>query len=200
MKTLDFAKKGSAKWAKKATIENINLPLYTLGAVSELESSLAGKTEKMSEGVFLAKLRHIKNYLEVCCLNSEPTDFKCYGWSIAKDYAGKVEAEVDHNSASWEEMPAGVQTSQLLLAQMDCPKPTKGTASAKGVSDKEKEGPQHPKAKCPTFNTCKSKDTCDYEMINSGKKCILKHECNWCKTNLKQTWKHQEWNCQNKTK
>ena len=43
MKILDFAKKGSTKWAKKATIDSINLPLFTLGAVSELESSLSGR-------------------------------------------------------------------------------------------------------------------------------------------------------------
>ena len=132
MKTLDFAKKGSAKWAKKVTVESINLPLYTLGAISELESSLSGRTEKMSEGVFLAKIRHIKNFLDVCCLNSEPTDFKGYGWSIAKDYAIKVEGEVDQNLTSWEELPAGVLTSQLLLAQMDCPKFIQDSSSFKG--------------------------------------------------------------------
>ena len=64
MKTLDFAKKGSAKWAKKVTVESINLPLYTLGAISELESSLSGRTEKLSEGAFMAKLRHINYFVD----------------------------------------------------------------------------------------------------------------------------------------
>ena len=200
VKTLDFAKKGSAKWAKKVTVESINLPLYTLGAVSELESSLSGRTEKLSEGAFLAKLRHIKNFLDVCCLNSEPTDFKGYGWSIAKDYAIKVEGEVDQNLTSWEELPGGVLTSQLLLAQMDCPKPSKTTAPLKVASGihKEKEAPPVARARCPSFNSCKSKDKCEYEVSNPDKKCQFKHECSWCKTNLKQTWRHQEWNCQNK--
>ena len=200
MKTIEFAKKGSAKWAKKVTVDSINLPLFTLGAISELESSLSGRTEKLSDDVFLAKLCHIKNYLDVCCLNSEPTDFKGYGWSIAKDYALKVEGEVEQNITSWEEMPGGVQTSQLLLAQMDCPKPSKPAAPTKGASGtyKEKEGPQVAKARCPSFNSCKSKDKCEYEVSNPDKKCLFKHECNWCKNNLKQSWRHQEWNCQNK--
>ena len=81
---IDFAKKGSANWAKKVTPENVNLPAYTFGAISELVSSMSGRSSKMSDGEFLAKLRHIKHVLDICCLNSEPSDFKGYGWTIAK--------------------------------------------------------------------------------------------------------------------
>ena len=99
-KTLDFAKQCTAKWAKKATSDRINLPLYVFGSISELESSLSGRSSPIPAADFLAKLRHIKNYLEVCCLNSEPTDFKIYGWTIAKDYALKVESGVEQNLKS----------------------------------------------------------------------------------------------------
>ena len=197
VKPIDFAKKGSAKWAKKETAESINLPLFTFGAISELESSLSGRTEPLPEGVFLAKLRHIKNFLDVCCLNSEPTDFKGYGWTIAKDYALKVEGEVEQQHVTWEEMPAGVQTSQLVLAQMNCPKPAKSTFKG-GQGNKQEDKPVPIKAKCTTYNTCKSEDKCEYELSHPDKKCILKHECSWCRTNLKQSWKHQEWNCKRK--
>ena len=198
MKTLDFAKKGSAKWAKKANIESINLPLFTLGAISELESSLSGRTESLSEGDFLAKLQHIKNYLDVCCLNSEPTDFKGYGWSIAKDYAMKVEEVVEQNLTTWEAMPGGVQTSQLLLAQMDCPKPSKTAPKVGSGISKEKEVTPATKPRCPTYNSCKTDDKCEYEVSNPDKKCLFKHDCNWCKKNLRQSWNHQEWNCKKK--
>ena len=196
-KLIDYAKKGSAKWAKKETSESINLPLFTFGAISELESSLSGRTEPLPEGVFLAKLRHIKNFLDVCCLNSEPTDFKGYGWTIAKDYALKVEGEVEQQHVNWEEMPAGVQTSQLLLAQMNCPKPAKSAPKGGLVNNKQEDKPVA-KARCTTYNTCKTEDKCEYELSHPDKKCILKHECNWCKTNTKQSWKHQEWNCKRK--
>ena len=76
-------------------MNNINLPLYAWGAVSEVESSLSGRTEAMPEGVLLGKLRHLKNVLEVCCLNSSSTDFTAYGWTLARDYAVKVENEVE---------------------------------------------------------------------------------------------------------
>ena len=185
-------------WAKKATIESINLPLFTLGAISELESSLSGRTESLSEGDFLAKLRHIKNYLDVCCLNSEPTDFKGYGWSIAKDYAMKVEEVVEQNLTTWEAMPGGVQTSQLLLAQMDCPKPSKTAPKVGSGISKEKEVTPATKPRCPTYNSCKTDDKCEYEVSNPDKKCLFKHDCNWCKKNLRQSWNHQEWNCKKK--
>ena len=195
-KTMDFAKKCSAKWAKKTTLENVNLPLFTFGAIGELESSLSGRTEPLAEGELLAKLRHIKNYLEVCCLNSEQTDFKGYGWTIAKDYALKVEGEVDQNITTWVEMSGGVQTSQLVLAQMDFPRPNSfqkkaatGVGETKGTITKDR---------CRTYNTCKTDDKCDYEVSHPDKKCLLKHECTWCKTNLRQSFKHQEWNCKKK--
>ena len=202
MKILDFAKNGSTKWAKKVTIETINLPLFTLGAVSELESSLSGRTEQFPEGVFLAKLRHIRNYLDVCCLNSDSSDFKGYGWSIAKDYALKVEGEVEQRLTSWEDMSGGVQTNQLVLAQMDCPKPTASKPAQKGgiagTGNKEKEALAAAKPRCPTYNSCKTDDKCEYEVSNPEKKCLFKHECNWCKKHLRQTWNHQEWNCKKK--
>ena len=194
-KPIDFAKKCSAKWAKKVTAETVNLPLFTFGAVSELESSLSGRSESLSDGDFLAKLRHIKNFLEVCCLNSESTDFRGYGWSIAKDYALKVESEVEQNITAWSDMSGGVQTSQLLLAQMDCPRPAK--TIVKPNNDKDIRGTEK-KERCRSYNTCKTIDKCDYELSHPDKTCILKHECSWCKTNLKQSWKHQEWNCKKK--
>ena len=170
--------------------------------MSELESSLSGRTEQFPEGVFLAKLRHIRNYLDVCCLNSDSSDFKGYGWSIAKDYALKVEGEVEQRLTSWEDMSGGVQTNQLVLAQMDCPKPTASKPAQKGgiggTGNKEKEALAAAKPRCPTYNSCKTDDKCEYEVSNPEKKCLFKHECNWCKKHLRQTWNHQEWNCKKK--
>ena len=47
-KILDHSKKCPTRWAKQATMSNINLPLYTWGAVSELESSISGRGGAMS--------------------------------------------------------------------------------------------------------------------------------------------------------
>ena len=72
---IDLARRCPAKWSKQATMSNINLPLFAWGSVSELESSLSGRSEAMSEDVMLGKIRHLQNILEVCCLNSTATDF-----------------------------------------------------------------------------------------------------------------------------
>ena len=198
VKPLDFAKQCPAKWAKKATSETINLPLYTYGSISELEASLSGRSASLSPEEFLAKIRHIRNYLEVCCLNSEPTDFKSYGWIIAKDYALKVEGGVEQKLRSWEAMSDGVQTDKLVLAQMDFPRPLQAIRKPGVGKDTEYRSGSTPKERCKTYNSCKTEDKCEYELAHPEKKCILKHECSWCKLNLKQSYKHQEWACKKK--
>ena len=44
---------------------DINPPLYAWRAVTELEASLSGRYQAMSEWVILGKLRHLKCNLEV---------------------------------------------------------------------------------------------------------------------------------------
>ena len=200
-KPIDYAKKCTAKWAKKATSESINLPLFTYGSICELEASLSGRSAPLTEGDLLAKIRHIRNFLEICCLNSEPTDFKGYGWTIAKDYALKVESGVDQQLTSWGEMSGGVQTDQLVLAQMDFPRPLpfqKKAGSGRESEVKSTQSTTTAKERCKTYNTCRTEDKCEYEVSHPDKKCILKHECNWCKVHLKQSYKHQEWACKKK--
>ena len=60
-KVLDFAKKCPVKWAKAAKPDSINLPLYSYGAVTEIEAALSGRGESMSQAVLLAKICHLKN-------------------------------------------------------------------------------------------------------------------------------------------
>ena len=196
-KVLDFAKKCPAKWAKFAKNENINLPLYVYGTVSELEATLSGRADPLSDEVFLARLRHLKNVVEVCCINSSEKDHLSYGWTLAKDYAQKVENEVDQNLSSWHEQPAGVRTDFLLLAQMDFPRP--GPAfKVKSEKTLAGGGKFEAKERCKTYNTCTSDGRCDYEVANPGKNCLLKHECSWCRDNLKQGFRHQVSKCRKK--
>ena len=186
-----------------------NIACHTMFALQALiylfaEGSLSGRSEQLSDSDFLAKLKHIKNYLEICCLNSEPTDFKCYGWTIAKDYAQKVERGVEQNLRAWSDMSGGVQTDQLVLAQMDFPRPVAPLVPLRKYTSGREDikssgtGTTATKEKCRTYNTCKVDDKCDYETNNPDKKCILKHECNWCKTHLKLSFRHQEWACKKK--
>ena len=192
IKVIDFAKKCPAKWAKVAKADNINLPLYSYGAVTELEAALSGRADPMPEGVLLSKLRHLKNTLEVCCLNSAATDFSSYGWVIARDYAMKVEDEVEQRFVAWQDMLPGVRTQTLVLSQMENPRLP---PPRKKFGEKEEPNATGRRERCSTFNTCTSEMKCDYEVRNSGKTCLKKHECSWCRTNLQQGFKHQVWKC-----
>ena len=199
-KVIDYAKKCPAKWAKFTKNETINLPLYVYGAVSELEASLCGRAEPLSEEVFLAKLRHMKNVVEVCNINSSEKDHLSYGWTLAKDYCHKVENEIEQNMSSWLDQPTGVRTDCLLLAQMDYPRPAAPTKKSEikvGVSGAG-GGKSEYKERCKTYNTSTAENKCDYEVNNPGRTCILKHECSWCRENLKQGFKHQLSRCRKK--
>ena len=185
---VDLAKQCPAKWCKQATNNSITLPLYMWASVAELEASLSGRSHQLQEGELLGKLRHMKHTLEVCCLNSSSSDFAGYGWSIAKDYAFKVEEEVANGLANWTDMQAGLRTNTLVLSQMDCPR-----QSTKSAKTKESE-----KQVCTTFNKCTTVGKCDYEVSNPGRTCQRKHECSWCRQNLGQGNKHQERECRKK--
>ena len=192
-KVIDFAKKCPVKWAKLAKADNINLPLYSYGAVTEIEAALSGRGDPLPEGVLLAKIRHLKNTFEVCCLNSASTDFSTYGWLIARDYAMKVEDEVEQNFVAWQDMVPGVRTQTLVLSQMENPRQV--VRKRYGEREDPSRVPTTRKDRCTTFNTCTTEMKCDYEVANPGRTCVKKHECSWCRTNLQQGYKHQVLKC-----
>ena len=146
----------------------------------------------MSDEVLLAKIHHLKNTFEVCCLNSSASDFCTYGWVIARDYAMKGEDEVEQRFVAWQDMMPGVRTQTLVLSQMENPrtvvrkKPGETPPSDPKVTRKER---------CPTFNSCTTEMKCDFEVSHPGQACVKKHECSWCRTNLQQGYKHQVWKC-----
>ena len=190
-RVLDLAKKCPAKWSKQVTMSNINLPLFVWGSISELESSLSGRSEAMTEEMMLGRVRHLQNIMEVCCLNSTATDFTGYGWTLARDYASKVDNEIEQKLITWEEMHVGVRTATLLSAQMENPRPPpKDMKKTTTIGDK--------KELCTTFNKCKTEGKCEYEVSHPDKTCQRKHECSYCRDKKGQSWKHQAWNCRSK--
>ena len=153
----------------------------------------------MPEGVLLGKLRHLKNVLEVCCLNSSSTDFTAYGWTLARDYAVKVENEVEQKLVTWQEMPAGVRTATLVSAQMEHPRTApKVDPTIRRLPNKDFRDTRDTRDNCTTFNKCTTEGKCDYEVQNPDKSCMRKHECSWCRSNKRQGWKHQALRCKAK--
>ena len=192
-KLLEFSKKCPVGWAKKVTLESINLPLFTYGAITELEAALSGRSEPLPQGELLAKICHLKNTMEICCVNSDPKDFSSYGWTLAKNYAFKVDENVSQGLTTWVDMSPGVQTNNLVLAQMECPRPTIQKNPQTQATNVIKA-----KDRCTTYNKCETEGTCEYEKSNPGTTCKFKHECSWCRKNLGQGFRHQELKCNKK--
>ena len=190
-RVLEFSKKCPTKWSKQATLATINLPLYAWGVMEEIESALSGRIESLPDSVILGKIRHLKNTLEVCCQNSGATDFTGYSWTLAKDYATKLNDEIEQGKTTWQQLPSEVKTSTLMSATMENPRPVQRSDPKKTKVDDKKDI-------CLTFNRCMTENKCDYEVANPTKTCQRKHECSWCRSNRNQSWKHQEWKCRNK--
>ena len=145
----------------------------------------------MSEDVILGKLRHLKSTMEVCCLNSSSSEFTAYGWTLARDYATKVNSEVEQKLTTWKDMPAGVRTATLVSAQMENPRPASKPPTTK-------TNPTEKKDLCTTYNSCATEGKCEYEVSHPDKRCNRKHECSYCMKHKKQSWKHQAARCKAK--
>ena len=147
----------------------------------------------MQSSVILGKLRHLKNTFEVCCQNSTSQDFTGYGWTLAKDYATKMNDEIEQGRETWQDMRLEVKTSTLMSASMENPRPApRFEPAVKKVKQTEK------KEVCPTYNKCTTENKCDYEVTNPTKTCLRKHECSWCRSNKNQCWSHQASRCRGK--
>ena len=103
----------------------------------------------------------------------------------------KVEEEVEQRFVAWDTMDPGIRTHTLVLSQMEHPR-----AAVIRKKQTEFDDPKTTrKDRCTTFNSCTTEMKCDYEVANPGRTCQKKHECSWCRNNLQQGYKHQEWKC-----
>ena len=81
-------------------------------------------------------------------MNSAATDFSSYGWVIARDYAMKVEDEVEQRFVAWQDMLPGVRTQTLVLSQMENPRLP---PPRKKFGEKEEPNTTGTKERCSTF-------------------------------------------------
>ena len=190
-KLMDYVRKCPARWCRNVKKNNMNLPVFAYGAISELTASISGRADPLSAGVLLSKLCHLQNVFEICCINSTEADLTGYGWTLARDYALKVNERVDQQLLSWGQISHGIQTDILVSSQMEFPRPAK-------VDTKEKNPANLDKPLCSTFNKCTVEGKCDWEVSNPGRACQRRHECSYCRKSKNQNRKHQESRCASK--
>ena len=191
---IDYVRKCPVKWAQQVKPDSMNIPVYGWGALEDIIASLSGRAEPLPEAVLLSKLQHIQSVFEVCCINSTATEYNNYGWTLARHYAAKVQAKVDQGLTGWCSLPQGVQTADLVSAQMEYPRPVERKVGGGKKTEEERST-----LLCYSFNSCTSEGKCDYEVSHPGKTCQRKHECTWCRKHLSKSHKHQVWKCAKKT-
>ena len=194
-KLIDFVRKCPVKWAQQVKPDTMNVPVYGWEALAEIIASLSGRADPLSGQALLAKLQHIQSVFEVCCINSTATEYNNYGWTLARHYAAKVQAKVDEELVDWSTLPPGVQTSDLVSAQMEFPRPVEKKAPGKKSDEERSNGNA---TVCYSYNTCTAEGKCDYEVAHPGKTCLRKHECSWCRKTFNKGHRHQIWKCAKK--
>ena len=189
----DWAKLCPVKSASTCTPKNINLPMWVWGKLAEMRAAISGKIQPLAEGELEARLRHVQCVLEVCNQNSTPTEFTPYGWKLARNYDARVQDMIDTKVSDWVSFNScfsmGPHPSFFLSAMNEVEKTKKKEEEPKDTKNRRT-------AKCTTFNTCKTKKRCDFEVNNpSGARCKKLHECSFCWKNRQESVFHQWWDC-----
>ena len=191
----DWAKLCPVKYASLCTSKNIYLSMWVWRKLAEICAALAGNITPLAKGELEARLRHIQCVLEVCNQNSSPTDYTTYGWRLARNYDSRVQSMMDTRVSDWISFNScfnmGPHPSFFLSAMNETEKAEKKKEETKKTDDKKK-----PKVKCETFNTCKTKKRCEYEVNNpSAGRCKRLHECSFCWKTRQESNFHQWWDC-----
>ena len=63
LKLSDYLKRCPVKWARDTNPRNMNLGAFGYASLAELETGLMSKSDPISQGELLARIRHIKNHV-----------------------------------------------------------------------------------------------------------------------------------------
>ena len=179
--------------------DNTNAITFAYGSFKHLEAAKLGLIQ-MSDGEFLARLRHLKNTFDIACLSSNLASFSDHSWQVAREYDTRIVSDIESGVKTWETLSNGLETDALYCANQVIELKNK---SKKGLKEVKKDDTiKKDKAKikmCTTFNTHQSSDGCAWEQRNEGESCVFKHFCSWCKSNRDVEEKHKAFQCEHKT-
>ena len=196
LSVIDWAKLCPVKYASGLTHKNINLAMFMWGKLAELRAALAGATAPLEPGELNARLRHLQCVLELCNLNSQATDFTNYGWLLGKNYDEKIQSMIDSKTGDWVSHDSSFKTTLhpafVMSAKDEVPR---REIKKKGEGNGQTSDPVVKKKVCETFNTCRTKKKCTYEVENAPARCRRLHECSYCRENRNVREFHQSWDC-----
>ena len=71
----------------------------------------------MSDEEFLARLKHLKNVFEICCLSSNLATFADTPWQVAREYDSRIISDIESGVKSWESLSNGLETDAIYVAK-----------------------------------------------------------------------------------
>ena len=182
---------------------NINAVAFAYGSFKHLEAIMTGLIPGVSETELIARVRHLKNVYEVCCLSSNLSTFAEPSWQVAREYDARIMSDIESGGKTWEGLSNGLETDAIYVAKEICELKNKKRAKTEKTdkvdvkSDKSKKDPKS--NGCTTYNTHRASDGCYWEHLNKGEKCVYDHFCSWCKTNRNLVEQHKSLTCEFKT-
>ena len=206
----EFAKLGRFSYASKITDKNITVPLFVMGYLQHVVALLRGIVPVQSETEVVDRLSNLMTIMEITSNNSSLDDFKCPGWSIGLEYAGRIFHDIEYGRIKWENLSEGLQPHTFLYAkdtvEMQLGKSARGGGGQaqrgggrgrgqvnKGRFSSRSDRPddnQDSTKVCQLYNGFFTGSGCAYE-YNNQRKCNYEHYCSSChsKTGKKESHK-----------
>ena len=206
----EFAKMGRFSYASKITDKNITVPLYVMGYLQHVVALLKGVVPVQSDSEVVDRLSNLMTIMEITANNSTLDDFKCHGWSIGLEYAGRVFHDIEYGRIKWENLSEGLQPHTFLYAK-DTVEMQQSKASRGGGSQSQQRGrgrgqgrgqfgsrksddSQDTSKVCVSYNGFFTGSGCAYEYTNN-RKCSYEHYCSNCFTKSGKKEAHKSCNC-----
>ena len=198
---IDWVRNCPVNYAEKVKFDDVNLPLWVWGYVSELLASRTGLSPDLPPGELEARLQHLLCVLQVALVHSEKTEFMSKGWSIAGVYAKRVQQKLDRGLESWQDFSRfghDPHPSEMFSAKTEVDR----KAPVKKRKEEERYGDRYGGGKgklCSTWNNSDVEGKCKYMVNNpSATKCINRHDCSYCLEKGLGTFMHQSRFCRKK--
>ena len=183
---LDWAKNCPVTYAEKLKYDELNLPLWTWGYVSEILSSRTGMSPELSHGELESRLQHLLCVLQITLLNSEKTNFAGKGWVMASIYAKWIQQKLDRGLDTWQgfnRFGHDPHPSEMFAARTEADNKLAYKKKDFGDRNGDRNGKDGNKTRrlCTTWNNCEVERKCQYLLDNpTATRCLRKHECSYC--------------------
>ena len=203
-----YAAENTISYADKINQNNINMPNFVYGYSKHLLAILQGRTHNVSPAELTSRVQNLVNIMNVVVTNSKLSDFNDSAWQIGREYANRVNRDIEEGSKSWVGFSPNIAADSYVFAK-DHVQVVMANNSTQQKHDKSAKSDlkQNPNSEnrspcCKDYNSKSNEgEQCSWEAQpdNVGKRCNRLHCCNICyKSGSQRT--HRALNCPSKVK